>query len=83
VAGADRTQLGLQDGRMQRGPVHYVSEGQRIRVFIQLQSPNDDSEINLGDYLEAVGAFVIKYEGKQQTCCVNYALHSSAATVVD
>jgi hypothetical protein len=63
IGAAERTFYGLHDGRVQRGLLHYGSEGQRIRVFIQLQPPNDDSDINLGDYLESVGAFVIKYEG--------------------
>ena len=49
----------------ERGRYHYTSEGRHIRIFVQLLSSVDESDLNLHAYFSTNGAFIVKYEGKQ------------------
>jgi hypothetical protein len=61
--GADRTLHESQHRRQRSEVVHYTSEGRRVRIHVQLAPTNEANEANLAEYIEIVGAFVIRYEG--------------------
>jgi len=47
----------------ERGRYHYTSEGRHIRIFVQLLSSVDESDLDLPAYFSTNGAFIVKYEG--------------------
>jgi len=46
-----------------RGRYHYTSEGRHIRIFVQLLSSVEESDLDLPTYFSTNGAFIVKYEG--------------------
>jgi len=47
----------------ERGRYHYTSEGRHIRIFVQLLSSVEESDLDLARYFSTNGAFIVKYEG--------------------
>ena len=45
------------------GRFHYTSEGRHIRIFVQLLSSIEESDLDLPTYFSRNGAFIVKYEG--------------------
>ena len=61
-------------GGEERGRYHYTSEGRHIRIFVQLLSSVEESDLDLSSYFSMNGAFIVKYEGIR--CFVFYVVMS-------
>jgi len=47
----------------ERGRYQYTSEGRHIRIFVQLLSSVEESDLDLPTYFSTNGAFIVRYDG--------------------
>jgi len=47
----------------EQGRYRYMSGGRHIRIYVQLLSSVEESDLDLPAYFSTNGAFIVKYEG--------------------